>query len=92
MLYTYGNTGWKRAIDAHFAKGTAHLVKFMKMSQQNRIRVIATAKGLTAALAWGEGIQNCYAQLITPDRSKLQELSRIVAKGCKGGKSILCTL
>ena len=43
----------KGLIDAHFAKGTAHLMKFMKTSQQNRIRTIATAKGLAAALAWG---------------------------------------
>ena len=33
----------KGLIDAHFAKGTAHLLKFMKTSQQNRIQVIATA-------------------------------------------------
>ena len=45
----------KGLIDAHFAKGTAHLMKFMKTSQQNRIRTIATAKGLAAALAWGGG-------------------------------------
>ena len=40
----------KGLIDAHFAKGTAHVVKFMKTSQQNRIRVIATAKGLVQHL------------------------------------------
>ena len=77
----------KGLIDAHFAKGTAHLVKFMKTSQQNKIRVIATAKGLAAALAWGGGIQNSFVQLITLDRSKLQELSRIVAKVVKEAKA-----
>ena len=41
------------------------------------------AKGLAAALGWGGGIQNSFVQLITLDRSKLQELSRIVAKVVK---------
>ena len=76
----------KGLIDAHFAKGTAHLMKFMKTSQQNRIRTIATAKGLAAALAWGGGIQNSFVQLITLDREKLQKLSAAIGKVVKEAK------
>ena len=57
----------KVLIDAHFTKGSAHLVRFMKMAQNNRIRSIATAKGLDAALAWGGGIQNSFVQLVSLD-------------------------
>ena len=67
----------KGLIDAHSAKGTAHLEKFMKTSQQNKIRVIATAKGLAATLAWGGGIQ------ITLDRKKLRAIIAKVAKEAK---------
>ena len=69
----------KVLIDAHFTKGSAHLVRFMKMSQNNRIRSIATAKGLDAALAWGGGIQNSFIQLVSLDRVKLTKLSASIS-------------
>ena len=45
----------KGLIDAHFAKGTAHVMKFMKTSLQNRIRTIATAKVLLQLSHGGGG-------------------------------------
>jgi len=51
----------------------------MKFSHRNRIRAIATAKGLAAALAWGGGIQNSAVQLIRMDRTKLKQLESILS-------------
>lgn len=68
----------KGLIDAHFARATAHLMKFMRTSQRNRIRKIMTAKGLAAALAWGGGIQNSLVQLVSVERSKLDALQQYV--------------
>ena len=38
-----------------------------------------TAKGLTAALAWGGDLQNSFVQLISLDRPKLANLGIILA-------------
>ena len=73
----------KGLIDAHFAKGSAHLIRFMKTSQQNRILTIATAKGLAAALAWGGRIQNSFVQLVSLDRDKLTKLSASISRVVK---------
>ena len=61
-------------IDAHFARGTSHIEKFMEISQRNKIRAIATAKVLADALAWGGGIHNSFAQLVYLDRDRLEQL------------------
>ena len=64
-------------------------MKFMIISQQNRIRTIAIAKGHATALAWGGGIQNSFVQLITLDREKLQKLSAAISKVVKKAKGTL---
>jgi hypothetical protein len=64
----------KGLIDAHFARGTAHCSKFMRTYQRNRIRAIATPKGLAFALAWGGGIRNSSVQIMRIDRAKLTDL------------------
>ena len=69
----------KGDIDAHFARSIAHLVSFMHTSHSNKIKRIVTAKGLTAALAWGGGLQNSFVQLVGLDRPKLANLALIIA-------------
>jgi hypothetical protein len=69
----------KGDIDAHFARATAHLINFMKTSFSNRIRAIATPKGLAAALAWRGGIKHSCVQLISLDRSKLDDICKALA-------------
>ncbi len=68
----------KGLIDAHFAICTAHLKKFMRTSQRNRIRVIATPKGLAYALAWNGGVQNSCVQLVRLDHEKLKDIERLL--------------
>ena len=68
--------GGKSEIDAHFSKGTSQCIKFMKTYQRNRIRAIASAKGLAFALAWGGGIRNSCVQLLELDRNRLDFLQK----------------
>ena len=58
----------------------------MKTSQRNKIRAIATAKGLAAALAWGGGIQNSFVQLVPLDRERLEQLRGKLVKICAESK------
>jgi hypothetical protein len=76
----------KGLIDAHFARAMAHVLKFMRTSQRNRIRAIATPNGLAYALAWGGGVTNSCVQLVRVDRAKLQALAEHVNK-CAGSLS-----
>ncbi len=64
----------KGLIDAHFEICTAHLKKFMRTSQRNRIRVIATLKGLAYALVWNGGVQNLFVQLVRLDHEKFKDI------------------
>ncbi len=70
----------KGLIDAHFARGMSHVLKFMRNSQRNRIRAIATPTGLAHALAWGGGIANSCVQLVRLDRRKLDDLKALLTK------------
>ncbi|KNC83264.1 hypothetical protein SARC_04480 [Sphaeroforma arctica JP610] len=63
----------KGLIDAHFARGTSHYMNFIRASQRNLIKKIATPKGLSTALAWNNGIQNSIVQLARIDRD-LEEI------------------
>lgn len=74
----------KGLIDAHFARGTAHLMKFMKSSMRNRIRAIITPKGLAYALGWNGGITNSCVQLVRLNRSKTEALGDLVKNTAKG--------
>lgn len=76
----------KGLIDAHFARAMAHVLRFMRASQRNRIRAIATPRGLAAALAWGGGIQNTGVQLVRLNREKLDLIDRILRKARRGIK------
>jgi hypothetical protein len=74
----------KGLIDAHFARGTAHVLKFMKMSRRNRIRAIITPIGLAYALGWNGGITNSCVQLVRLNRCKTTALGDLVKKTEKG--------
>ena len=73
FIHTETHDG-KGLIDAHFARGTAHVYKFMRTSFRNHVRAISTAKGLAAALAWGGGVQNSFVQLASLDKKRLNAL------------------
>jgi hypothetical protein len=62
----------KGLIDAHFTICMAHLKRFMRTSQRNRIRAIATPAGLAYALPWNGGVQNSCVQLVRLDKEKLK--------------------
>lgn len=74
----------KGLIDAHFAKGTAHLTKFMKTSQQNRIRTNHNSKRSCCSR---------YSEFIcSADQRKASEIEGSSWQGSKRSKRILCTL
>lgn len=68
----------KGLVDAHFATAMAHVLRFMRTSQRNRIRAIATPRGLAAALAWNGGVTNSGVQLVRMDNDKKQTVLKVV--------------
>ena len=46
-------------------------ISFMHTSHSNKIQHTVITKGMAAALAWGGGLQNLFAQLIGLDQPKL---------------------
>lgn len=70
----------KGLIDAHFARATAHVKRFMRHSQRNRIRAISTPRGLGCALAWQGGITNSCVQLVRVNRSKTDDIAPFLDK------------
>ena len=68
----------KGLIDAHFARGTAHVQQYMRNSSPNRVRSIATPRGLARALAWNGGIQNSIVQLIEVNQDRLGKLEACI--------------
>jgi hypothetical protein len=77
VIHTETQDG-KSALDAYFARAAALLDRFMKHPRRNRIKAIATPRGLAAALAWNGGLPNCSVMLIEIDRLRLEELRNAV--------------
>jgi hypothetical protein len=55
------------------------LSRYMRNSLANKLRKIATAEGLSFAIAWGGVIQNSAVQLICLDSPRLEDLRKLLA-------------
>ncbi|GBG24416.1 Hypothetical Protein FCC1311_006342 [Hondaea fermentalgiana] len=62
---------------AHFSKARRHILAFMRSAQRVRIRAIGTPRGLAAALAWDQGMQNCGLQFVQIDNNKNAEIASL---------------
>ena len=70
----------KGAVDRHFAVAMRHIRNYMRNSKQNRIVRINTAKGLSFALQWNNGIQNSIVQYIEIDRDAMETYATLTKK------------
>ena len=61
----------KSALDGHFGLAQFHINYFMRMTEMNKFKKIATSVSLADALSWRNGMKNSAVQLVVFDRSKV---------------------
>jgi hypothetical protein len=69
-------------LDAHFARGTKQVVKYLKTSGAAENKRVGSPVELAKALAWNGGIQNSVVLLIEVDREKRLPAFNDVIQGC----------
>ena len=47
---------WESLLDAHFARGSWHVGFYLKSTEINKFKSLATPESLTTALSWKSGI------------------------------------
>ncbi|CAB9519427.1 unknown protein [Seminavis robusta] len=73
--YTHSETqDGKCLIDAHFARGTRQVIKYIKCSRAIENKKVKSSKDLSMALAWNGGIQNSSVQWVGLNHKKLTQL------------------
>jgi hypothetical protein len=68
----------KCLIDAHFTRGTRHVIRYIKTTPSTENKRVTSPKELAEALDWNGGIQNSRVQLIALDRTKLSQFTKAI--------------
>ena len=71
LIHTETQEG-KGLLDAHFARGTRQVFKYIKTCKQVENKKVGTSGELAGALAWNGGIQNSIVQHVRVDREFLK--------------------
>ena len=72
----------KSLLDAHFARGTKQVVKYLKTSSAAENKRIGTPEELAKALAWNGGIPNSAVLLVAVDRDERLPAFNHIIHGC----------
>ena len=68
----------KGLVDAHFARGTWHIKRFVKTKKDNHIKKIVAPQEVARALGWNGGINNSSVMLVEIDRTHLKRMNRFM--------------
>jgi regulator of extracellular matrix RemA (YlzA/DUF370 family) len=58
LIHSKTTQDGKCLIDAHFARGTRHVIRYIKTTSSAENKRVTSPKELAEALAWNGGIQN----------------------------------
>jgi hypothetical protein len=73
----------KSLLDAHFARGTRQVVKYIKTCPSVQVKQVAAPEELAKALAWNHGIQNSCVQHVKVNRNHMDGFDKFLAKCSK---------
>ena len=73
----------KSLLDAHFARGTKQVIKYIKTCPSVETKQVAAPVELAKALAWNGGIHNSCGQHVKVNRSHMDDFDKFLAKSSK---------
>ena len=73
----------KSLLDAHFARGTKQVIKYIKTCSSVQNKKVASSIELAMALAWNGGIQNSSVQHVKIARDHLNDFAKVLGKCSK---------
>jgi hypothetical protein len=73
----------KSLLDAHFARGTRQVIKYIKTCPSVQVKQVAAPEELAKALAWNQGIQNSCVQHVKVNRNHMDGFDKFLARCSK---------
>jgi hypothetical protein len=70
----------KSLLDAHFARGTKQVIKYIKTCPSVETKQVAAPVELAKALAWNGGIQNSCVQHVKVNRNHMDDFDQFLEK------------